>query len=106
MATQEIPSGNGIKDISIPRINTYIKIAEKNGSRLLPGRSILSIAISFRFSPSLCLKFRTSFSGDNGEDMRLAMTTNKQTNTRANKEQRAKEANRERERGQREREGE
>ena len=46
MAYQEIPSSNGVKNISIPRSNAYIKIAEKNGSRLLPGRSILSIANS------------------------------------------------------------
>ena len=67
MATQEIPSGNGIKNISVPRSSAYIKIAERNGSRLLSGRSILSIAnsyqASFKFSPSLCLKLRTSFSG-------------------------------------------
>ena len=46
MATQEIPSGNGIKNISIPRSDAYIKIAKKNGSRLLSGRSILTIADS------------------------------------------------------------
>ena len=30
---------------------------------------------SFRFSPSLCLKLRTSFSGDKGVDKGLAITT-------------------------------
>mgnify|MGYP005849785747 CR=1 FL=1 len=30
---------------------------------------------SFRFYPSLCLKLRTSFSGDKGVDKGLAMTT-------------------------------
>ena len=94
MATQEIPSGNGVKDISIPRISAYMKIAEKNGSRLLPGRSILSIAnstqASFRFSPSLCLKFRISFSGDNGEDKGLAITTANKLTHKQTKSKRAK----------------
>ena len=79
MATQEIPSRNGIKNISIPRSDAYIEIAKKNGSILLSGRSILSMQIlyqaSFRFSPSLCLKLRTSFSGDKGVDKGLAITT-------------------------------
>ena len=46
MATQEIPSGNGVKNISVPRSDAYIKIEKKNGSRLLPSGSILSIANS------------------------------------------------------------
>ena len=107
MATQEIPSGNGIKDISVPRSRAYIKIAEKNRSRLLPGRSILSIANSipsiFQIFPSLCLKFRTSFSGDNGEDKGLAITTSKRTNTQANKKQAGKKSKIEKEREDRER---
>ena len=87
MATQEVSSGNSIKDISVPGSYAYIKIAKETGSRLLPSRFILSIANSFRFSPSLCLKFRISFSGDNGEDKGLAVMTSKQTNTQANKKQ-------------------
>ena len=87
MATQEIPPGNGIKDISVPMSSAYIKIAEKNGSRLLPGRSILSTAnfipSIFQISP-LCLKCRTSFSGDNGEDRGQAIPT-KQANKRRTK---------------------
>ena len=87
MATKEVPLGNGIKDISVLRNSTYIKIAKNNRSRLLPGRSILSIANSipsvFKFSPSLCLKFKTSFSGDNGEEIRLAMMT-RQARKKAN----------------------
>ena len=103
MATQEVPSGNGIKDISVPRSSAYIKLRRRTevDCFLVDLFSALQILYqaSFRFSPSLCLKFRISFSGDNGEDMRLDMTTSKQTNTRANKSKRAKEANGEREGG-------
>ena len=55
---------------------------------------------SFRFSPSLCLKFKTSLSGDNGEDKRLAMMTSKQTSIRANKKANGKERRRLGKRGQ------
>ena len=107
MATQKVPFGNSIKNITVPRSNAYIKIAKENGSRLLPSRSIWALQIlyqaSFRFSPSLCLKFRISFSGDNGEDKGLAITTSKQTNTQANKKQANKKRQIEREREDRER---
>ena len=103
MATQKVPFGNSIKNIMVPRSNAYIKIAKKNISRLLPGGSILSIAIYkayFRFSPSLCLKFRISLSGNNGEDKGLAITTSKRTNAQANKKTSGqKEENRERDGG-------
>ena len=67
MATQEIPSGNGIKDISVPRSSAYIKIAKKNGSRLLPGRSILSIANSI---PSILGKAMRASSTQKGNRKR------------------------------------
>ena len=54
MASQEIPSGDGVKNISIPRSDAYEKIATT--------LQILYQA-SFKFSPSLCLKLRTSLSG-------------------------------------------
>ena len=87
MATQEIPSGK-------PRSSAYIKIAEKNGSRLLPGRSILSMQIlyqaSFKFSPSLCLKLRTSFSGDKGVNKGLAIMMTQAKKRRTEKRGRIK----------------
>ena len=109
MATQEVPSVNSIKDISVPRSSAYIKIAKKNISRLLPGGSILSIAIYqayFRFSPSHCLKFRISLSGEKGEDRGLAITKSTQTNTQANKKQAGKKSQIKKEREDRERGGE
>ena len=45
---------------------------------------------SFRFSPSLCLKSRASFSGDNGEDRGLAITTKQAKKRRTEKRGRIK----------------
>ena len=94
MATQEIPFGNGIKNISIPRGDAYIKIAKKNRSGLLISGSILSIANSipsiFQIFSLPLFKFRTSFSGDNGEDKELLMTTREQASTRANRKAKGK----------------
>ena len=44
MAPRKVPAYNGIKDIPIPRRDSNIKIAKKNGSGLLTSRSTLSIA--------------------------------------------------------------
>ena len=92
MATQEISSGNGIKNISIPRSDAYIKLrrrTEVDGFLvdIFCAFQILDQA-SFRFSPSLCLKLRTSFSGDKGVDKGLAIMT-KQVEKRRRKKERA-----------------
>ena len=44
MAPQKIPAYDGIKNIHIPRRDSNIKTAKKNGSGLLTSRSTLSIA--------------------------------------------------------------
>ena len=79
MATQEISSGNGIKNISIPRRDAYIKIAKRIEVDCFLVDLFCALQIlyqaSFIFSPSLCLKLRTSFSGDRGVDKGLAITT-------------------------------